>query len=248
MTNTLLKCYALVISVSLVLLGACVSNPPSIITVTSGEQNAIGNAITDWLVLDAVQWQDEQLTFESAFNKGLPHSTKEVWQSLQLGSITIDGNVYNWRSISSPSPIIDLGTILGRTNNAYSFLATSIDVSEAGERVLALGSDDAVKVWLNDKLVHKNLALRGVIPDQDWVPLSLQAGKNNLLVQVFNASMGWGITARMLTIEQVKDGFADAAVQLPLDKLQLILASGVDINQKKCTGLNRFSCRHTKKQ
>jgi CubicO group peptidase (beta-lactamase class C family) len=82
--------------------------------------------------------------------------------------------------------------------------------------------------------------LRGVIPDQDWVPLALQAGKNKLLVQVFNASMGWGITARMLTIEQVKDGFADAAVQLPLDKLQLILASGVDINQKNALGLTAF--------
>ena len=237
MIYKLLQRYALLATVSLVLFSACGSEPSSKLPVTSGEQNAIGNAITDWLVLDAVQWQSEQSTFKSAFTKNLPQSAKEVWHSLTLANITIDNNVYNWRKISSPNPTIDLGAILGRKNNAYSFLATSIDVSEAGERVLALGSDDAVKVWLNGKLVHENLALRGVNPDQDWVPLSLQAGKNNLLVQVFNASMGWGVTARMLTKQQVKDGFADAAVQLPLNKLQLILASGVDINQKNALGL-----------
>ena len=53
------------------------------------------------------------------------------------------------------------------------------------------GSDDAVKVWLNGKLVHDNPVDRGAKDYQDDFPVTLKKGKNTLLVAVYEAQYGW---------------------------------------------------------
>jgi hypothetical protein len=61
---------------------------------------------------------------------------------------------------------------------------------------LLLGSDDGVRVWVNDELVHTNPAYRGAYPDQDRVPVSLKKGWNKLLVKVLQGAGGWGYYVR----------------------------------------------------
>ncbi|NRA96105.1 MAG: DUF1553 domain-containing protein [Planctomycetes bacterium] len=51
---------------------------------------------------------------------------------------------------------------------------------------LSLGSDDAIKVYLNGKEIHANKALRGVLPDQERVAINLPAGENVLVVKIIN--------------------------------------------------------------
>jgi hypothetical protein len=62
---------------------------------------------------------------------------------------------------------------------------------------LLLGSDDGVRVWLNDALVHSNPAYRGHHPDQDKVRVSLRKGWNKLLVKVLQGAGGWGFSMRL---------------------------------------------------
>jgi len=61
---------------------------------------------------------------------------------------------------------------------------------------ILLGSDDGVRVWLNDALVHSNPAYRGCYPDQDKVRISLRKGWNKLLVKVLQGDGGWGFCLR----------------------------------------------------
>ena len=56
-----------------------------------------------------------------------------------------------------------------------------------------VGSDDAVKVWLNGKLVHLSLLDRGAADYQAFFPVTLEQGKNVLLVAVDNR--GWGASS-----------------------------------------------------
>ncbi len=51
---------------------------------------------------------------------------------------------------------------------------------------VSLGSDDALRVWLNRKEVHKNKVSRGAAPDQEKVQLSLKAGANHLILKIIN--------------------------------------------------------------
>jgi hypothetical protein len=63
---------------------------------------------------------------------------------------------------------------------------------------LLLGSDDGVKVFLNDKEIHRILEVRISTPDQDRVPLALAKGWNTLLLKIENNFGGYNFYARML--------------------------------------------------
>ncbi len=58
------------------------------------------------------------------------------------------------------------------------------------ETTMLVGSDDAVKVWLNGELVHRALVGRGADDYQDFFPVTLKLGTNVLLVAVDNRGHG----------------------------------------------------------
>lgn len=63
---------------------------------------------------------------------------------------------------------------------------------------LLLGSDDGVKVFLNDREIHRVLKIRVAEPDQDTVALSLHKGWNRLMLKVENNFGGYNFYARIL--------------------------------------------------
>lgn len=62
---------------------------------------------------------------------------------------------------------------------------------------LLTGSDDAIRVWLNGKLVLDRLTARAAQADEDAAPVRLRAGKNTLLVEVSTLAGGWGFYLRL---------------------------------------------------
>jgi len=96
-------------------------------------------------------------------------------------------------------------------NTAY--LASFVRVPKAGAATLWLRSTDAVKVWINDRLV---LATRGLVKTPRFamrIPVNLRRGFNKVLVKSCQSDAGWGISM----------GFSDAASGKPL-KVDVSLA------------------------
>lgn len=62
---------------------------------------------------------------------------------------------------------------------------------------LQIGSDDGIKVFLNDQQLHRFLAVRIAAPDQTEIPLPLHAGWNKLLLKLENNFGGYGFYARV---------------------------------------------------
>ena len=58
---------------------------------------------------------------------------------------------------------------------------------------MGVGSDDAVKVWLNGKVVHINNVDRSTTGIQDFFRVNLNAGDNFLLVKVSDNERNWGM-------------------------------------------------------
>ncbi len=58
------------------------------------------------------------------------------------------------------------------------------------QTTMLVGSDDAVKVWLNSELVHRAFVARGAGDYQDFFPVTLKQGKNVLLVALDNHGHG----------------------------------------------------------
>ena len=64
-----------------------------------------------------------------------------------------------------------------------------LDSPEDQQTTMFVGSDDAVKVWLNGELVHKAFVTRGADDYQDQFPVTLKQGKNVLLVALDNRGL-----------------------------------------------------------
>lgn len=66
---------------------------------------------------------------------------------------------------------------------------------------LRLGSDDGVKVWLNGAVVWTNQVSRGLMRDEDVVPIPLKGGANRLLFKVDQGVGAWELVVRITDTE-----------------------------------------------
>ncbi|MYC78750.1 T9SS type A sorting domain-containing protein [Candidatus Poribacteria bacterium] len=74
---------------------------------------------------------------------------------------------------------------------AYAFMNIISPQDQAVK--MGVGSDDAIKVWLNGAVVHRNNADRKTSGIQDKFDVNLEAGNNPLLVKVNDNMENWGM-------------------------------------------------------
>jgi hypothetical protein len=93
--------------------------------------------------------------------------------------------------------------------NSDTYLYRTIQASSARSLKLFLGSDDAIKVWLNGQNVLTNKVQRGAAADQEQVDVQLLKGENKLLLKIVNgaADSGFyfqaGVPSNMLVVLKI---------------------------------------------
>jgi len=119
---------------------------------------------------------------------------------------------------ANPLGIVDLAMLYNNVENTVAYAFTYLYSNKAQQAHAMLGSDDAVKVWVNGSLVHENYAFRGVVPGDDRFDIDLKKGYNTVLIKVLNGVRGWGFTlsaidgetyARRLSAEKEWKEFSD---------------------------------------
>lgn len=113
------------------------------------------------------------------------------------------------------------------------YLARTLSTPTERRLTLLLGSDDAIKVWLNGRLVHENNVARPLAPDQDRVDVSLPPGESTLLVKVVNFTGGYGFTFR-----PESNASDDSFVRLAL------LAGADSLDEEPASALRRYFRRN----
>ncbi len=101
-----------------------------------------------------------------------------------------------WKDVpfSGAQHEIAFSDLIGGTHRV-AYLRTRFESPTERKAVLELGSDDGVKVWVNRKLVHTRNVTRGVIVGDDKVEITLNKGRNTILVKVNQGVGGWGFVA-----------------------------------------------------
>ena len=86
------------------------------------------------------------------------------------------------------------GTIhaLDQTPNAAHYLLRTLTVKAATKVELKFGSDDGIRVWVNQKEVLNNKVSRGPAADQEKVVVDLLEGKNQILLKISQGAGGAG--------------------------------------------------------
>ena len=113
--------------------------------------------------------------------------------------VQIGDKGYQWAVLDSEYGVIDLSAVFPDWFKvAYAW--AQIDMPEARSGILGIGSDDHVKVWLNGELVHENWVEggRGVVADNDRVPVTFRKGTNQLVLKVQDGGGPWGFACRLL--------------------------------------------------
>ncbi len=104
----------------------------------------------------------------------------------------------SWKQVKAqPNGFMPLTQLFQPNEQAIAYGLTYLYSPEDREAVLLLGSDDGVRLWVNDQLVHTNPVYRGAYPDQDRVKVSLKAGWNKVLIKVLQGAGGWGYYLRI---------------------------------------------------
>ncbi len=153
--------------------------------------------------------------------------------------VQVQQNTLQWKNVSSEGDEVMLDKTFGEKEQdfVYAYALAEIKAEKAGTVMMGLGSDDAVKVWLNGKLVHENWIPRAVQKDNDVVPLQLVKGSNQLLLKVQEMQGGWGFVVRLLDKAALGEQLGVAASRGDMDKIKLLLESGADINAKNKNGI-----------
>ena len=84
-----------------------------------------------------------------------------------------------------------IGMITGNVNHATAYALINIESSVAQAATIKVGSDDAIKVWLNGVVVHTNAINRSTTDYQDAFGVNLNAGDNLLMVKVSEQEKKW---------------------------------------------------------
>lgn len=92
---------------------------------------------------------------------------------------------------------LDLEELVGGAERVV-YLRTNVKSPADQEAILAVGSNDGVKVWWNGAMIHGFQDARPLTPDQDKLPVQLKAGWNTVMLAVYQRGGAWGACSRML--------------------------------------------------
>lgn len=129
-----------------------------------------------------VKGKDSRVVFDTAFPVEDPAADGIEWRPLKEG-------IGSWD--------INLEATFLNLDQVAAYARTRVwSPREQAARIEA-GSDDAIKIWLNGKLVHANYAQRSLSPRQDQATVNLREGWNDLLVKVVDHGGGWAFACRL---------------------------------------------------
>jgi CubicO group peptidase (beta-lactamase class C family) len=143
-----------------------------------------------------------------------------------------------WISFTSPADVIKFDSLFPSTDYAMAYAVTEITSESDRTALLGIGSDDAVRVTLNGKSVHRNFIARAVNEDDDVIPVDLKKGVNRLVIQVQNIEGGWGFMARFLDKAALTERLIKAAFTGNGDDIRMLQNAGADPLARGVTGVN----------
>jgi len=150
-----------------------------------GPWNNPRNQAGDAIGLDQVYPPEEQLVSPDL----------GAWYTGKRGQIL-------WRLYTSPQKWINLNFLHGRgEQDALAYAYTRIDLPQAGDYQVGIGSDDGYVLWIDGERIGEWHGCRGPAVDQEVYPISLAAGPHDIMVKVDQVGGGWSLVFRLLDAE-----------------------------------------------
>ena len=140
--------------------------------------------ILKWLVSGPYRefGKDARQIYAKAFLPEQPNAQNVPWKPLRRG-------VGAWA--------INLEEGVAVLNRVAAYVKTYVHSPVEQSARLELGSDDAIKAWVNGEVVHSGYTKRGLLPRDDIVPIKLKKGWNLIFLKVVDNGGGWMFCCRV---------------------------------------------------
>jgi hypothetical protein len=109
-----------------------------------------------------------------------------------------------WNLYNSPDSIIDLDKAVSNKEPVLAYAYTEIQSEETKVWFIGLGTNDGCKLWVNGLNVWDFQQSRGLVADDDVIPVLLNKGNNSLLLKVEDRGNRWGFCVRFVPFSTAK--------------------------------------------
>ncbi len=117
-------------------------------------------------------------------------------------TVSIGNESRAWTGYESDSNAIYLDRAISQKPYVLAYAYCEIQSKEDRPCMLAVGSNDGVRVWLNGEEMLDLPFERGLRMDDDIVPVLLRKGQNTLLLKVAETENIWGFSCRLLPFDE----------------------------------------------
>ncbi|MBN2415540.1 amidohydrolase family protein [bacterium] len=117
-----------------------------------------------------------------------------------VSQISQDGAILSWLPARADARgYLDFTKVLGNYGRSIGYAYTEIISSDDRQVVMAFGSSDGLKIWVNGMLVHDRHGLHKARRDDVLISVPFRSGTNHLLFKVEHfVGVDWGLYLRVL--------------------------------------------------
>jgi hypothetical protein len=140
--------------------------------------------LLNWLVVGPFveKGKDGTAVYDMVFDPEKPDAQDVQW-------VVLDKGIGTWD--------INLEAMLGSHDHCAAYLRTRVWCPQEQDAALEMGADDAVKAWLNGKLVYEKWTQNSAAPRQHRAEVRLKQGWNDLLLKAVDFEGGWVVACRV---------------------------------------------------
>lgn len=115
-----------------------------------------------------------------------------------------DDSYRRWTGVQALGDRIYFDDYLSPAEYQTGYAVCWIDAEAAEDRLVSVGSNDGIRIWVNGQEVFRYHAGRHIRPDEHYLRLPLQSGRNQVLLKVDNCEGRWGFMMRPVSNEHAK--------------------------------------------
>lgn len=115
-------------------------------------------------------------------------------------AVQFPGGSCTWARHVSPEDSIDLDNAVSKTDRVVAYAYAEVESTVDQACILAIGSNDGCRAWMNGEPVLEAPGPRGLQLDHNLVPVALRAGRNSLLLKIEERGNRWAFACRLLPL------------------------------------------------
>src|SRR3990172_1213315 len=99
-------------------------------------------------------------------------------------TVTHEAGTVSWKLHEAAGEVINLDAAVSTRSEVVAYAYGTVECDADQNAILAVGSNDGVRLWINGEGIWKHLSGRTLLKDEDRIPVRLKAGRNEVLLKI----------------------------------------------------------------